>query len=118
MGSHICRYCLTCEDHPRKLYPPKCHDPRAEFRLSRSIGVIVANRRNLKLATNTVSMQQLDRALLVSAHLTKRYKGTVFEVASLDLFERLEHERARAEQRASVRRRAESVLNGGVTAKP
>lgn len=58
-----------------------------------------------------VSRKRLERALLVSAQLTKRYKGTAFEVASLDLFQRIERELALAEQRISIRDRAEAILN-------
>lgn len=58
-----------------------------------------------------VSRKRLERALLVSAQLTKRYKGTVFEAASLDLFQRMEREFALAEQRISIRERAEAILN-------
>jgi len=55
--------------------------------------------------------EQLNRALLVSARLIKRYKGTAFEATSLDLFERMEREVAKAEQRNAVGQRAEAILN-------
>lgn len=58
-----------------------------------------------------VSRKQLERALLVSAQLTKRYKETAFEGSSLDLFERMERELALAEQRISIRERADAILN-------
>ncbi len=56
------------------------------------------------------SRKQLERALLVSARLTKRYKGTAFEGSSLALFERMERELALSEQRISIHERADAIL--------
>ena len=58
----------------------------------------------------SVSHEHLQRALVVSAQLTKRYKGSAFEDAALDLFARLERELETAENRRRVNDRAEALL--------
>lgn len=69
---------------------------------------------NTRTAANAIgcpTRKQLARALLVSARLTKRYKGTAFEDTSLDLFERMERELAKVEQRNAAGERADAILN-------
>jgi|GEM_PF-6818193 len=57
-----------------------------------------------------VTREQLERALVTSAKLIERYNGTEFEVAAIDLFERLENELAKLNKRAAIRERSLAVL--------